>query len=202
MTRHKEGPFLLSEEMLCQPHDIIIHPYTLPTVFDNSPEAEEAAARIISFSQQEKEWVGVSHLQLLGQMSVDEQANRRFFARRKKYKQAQRCSSTTTPCHTLIYYTLCVLTIGLFGLCAKRFKRRPRNPVRGEIPHSLIYADGISLVIQGINKLVRTGYLRQQVIRQGSKTHTVYFPTLKLIKRIMHKQGITAKKTSLPPRAS
>ena len=54
-----KGLFSVEETMPCLPKDISIGHYFLPNTLGRS-EREEAAARIISFSHQLDQWVGVS----------------------------------------------------------------------------------------------------------------------------------------------
>ncbi len=59
MNQVQEGLFMVEEQMPCSPKAIIIHYYSLPSTLDRA-EQEEAAARILLFSQQLNRWVGVS----------------------------------------------------------------------------------------------------------------------------------------------
>ena len=59
MNQIKEGLFEVEEQMPCSPEAIAVCHYVLPSTLDGV-EPEEAAARIISFSQQLNQWVGVS----------------------------------------------------------------------------------------------------------------------------------------------
>ena len=59
MKKVQEGCFAVEEAMLCNPRDITVRKYFLPATLGRA-EAEEAAARVLSFSQQLDQWVGVS----------------------------------------------------------------------------------------------------------------------------------------------
>lgn len=181
MTKHKkEGIFPMSEKMPCQPRHIVIKdPYMLPVVFDNNLEAEEATARIISFSQQAKEWVGVSWQRLLSIMKTDKEAHKRH---REQERQELRRSLTERKKRW--YHSLGAPFCWLY--------RRPfqsRREKKLALPLSGTYAYGFSFVRRGLRFLISGGWLRAE--RHGG--NTVYFPTPKLIKRIMRKYDIIAK---------
>jgi hypothetical protein len=65
MKQVQSGLFAVEKQMPCTPRDIKVWGNRLPNTFENaekknSAEMEEAAARIVSFSQQLDQWVGVS----------------------------------------------------------------------------------------------------------------------------------------------
>ncbi len=62
--------FLMEEQMPCSPKEIVIRHYVLPSMLENS-EQEEAAARLISFSQEFDKWVGVSWRYLAEKIEED-----------------------------------------------------------------------------------------------------------------------------------
>lgn len=165
MTKHKEedGIFPIHAKMPCKPRQIRIERYTLPVVFDNHLEAEEAAARIIFISQQKRRWVGVSWQCLLSIMKADIAANDRRFEQNKHIKQER------TSWFSFLW-----------------FKRRPKEIV---VPVSGIYTYGLSFVRRGLRFLLDSQWLCQEV-HHGN---VVYFPTPKLIRRIMRKHNISAK---------
>ena len=70
MNEVKKGLFSVEEAMPCQPRQIRIGHYFLPSTLGRS-EQEEAAARIISFSHQLDQWVGVSWPKIVEMMKAD-----------------------------------------------------------------------------------------------------------------------------------
>ena len=169
----------MSEKMPCQPHHIVIRdPYMLPVIFDNL-EAEEATARIISFSKQEREWVGVSWQRLLSMMKADKETYERH--REQERRELRR---SLTERKKRWYHSLGAPFCWLY-----RHPFRSRREEKITVPLSGIYAYGFSFVRRGLRFLVSGLWLRAE--RYGS--NAVYFPTPKLIKRIMRKYGPIAK---------
>ncbi len=75
MDQEQEGLFVIEDQMPCSPEAITICQYVLPSTF-NKAEQEEAAARIIFFSQQLGRWVGVSWRRIAEIMQNDYDAYR------------------------------------------------------------------------------------------------------------------------------
>lgn len=76
MTIHNgDGLYVLTGEMPCAPADLKFMRYMLPRVLvnvvDDAAEAEEAAARIIAFSQDAGRWVGVNFKAIGTQYNTD-----------------------------------------------------------------------------------------------------------------------------------
>ncbi|MFH1354317.1 MAG: hypothetical protein ABIH36_03425 [bacterium] len=182
MIRHKKdkGIFPVLEKMPCRPRQIKIEPYTLPTVFDCNLEAEEAAARIIFFSQRKNKWVGVSWQHLLAIMKDDIAANNHRFALKQQVKYEERRWDEQ---QRRWYHSLC----SLFRRLRSWFS--PANPKEPDVPVSGIYSYGLPFMRHGLRFLLNGQWLRQEIHRGN----TVYFPTAKLIGRVMRKQGIIAK---------
>ncbi len=70
MNQVQEGLFAVEEHMPCSPSAITVYHYALPSTLERA-ECEEAAARILTFSQQLDRWVGVSWLRLVEMMQKD-----------------------------------------------------------------------------------------------------------------------------------
>lgn len=164
MIKHKEeGIFPLHDKMPCKPRQIKLEPYTLPIVFDGNLEAEEAAARIIFFSQQERKWVGVSWQHLLAMMKADIAANDQRFEQEKRARQ---------KCASWFHFW--------------PFKSKPKEIV---VPVSGVYSYGLSFVRRGLRFLLDGQWLHQE----KHNGNMVYFPAVKLIRRIMRKYDIIAE---------
>lgn len=180
MTKYKkEGIFPLSEKMPCQPRHVVIRdPYMLPIVFDNNLEAEEAIARIISFSQQERAWVGVSWQCLLSMMKKDREAHKKH-----REQERQELKRVLTKRQKRWYHSL---GASLCWLYHRLF--RPRQEKKLAVPLSGIYAYGFSFVRRGLRFLVSGAWLRAE----RHDGDVVYFPTAKLVRRVMRKHGIAS----------
>lgn len=169
-------------QMPGKPGDIHICPWTLPGVQFHSPDAEEAAARIIHFSKQCGQWIGVSRTQLK-QMMDEEIRQRQLYECRQEVRRVQtERQMAVAGRHRL----LCNLTLGVYG----RFKLQP-EPIEPELlvptehPCSGIFECGESYVWTGIKNLVRSGFV---VVHQDGNGG-VFSPTPKLIGMIKKVQG-------------
>lgn len=154
----------MNEKMPCEPSDICIWRWALPSVLGHA-ESEEAAARIIHFSQQLGRWVGVSWKKL-GLMIKED------LRKEKEGEQAD-----------------------------KRFDEEEENSVvetadlpEIEIPLSGIYIYGPKFVAKGIYDLVEKDFLRMSVVGEGDDARDVFYPTPKLVERIMMIQGAADSK--------
>lgn len=157
---NNEGLFEMSDEMPCDSRDICIWRWALPSVLGHA-ESEEAAARIIYFSQQLGRWVGVSWKKLglmikedLRKETEEEKAGRCFY-------ESEKSSIVETG-------------------------DLPEN----EIPLSGVYVYGPQFVVKGIHDLLEKGFLRMSTEGEGDDAYDVFYPTPKLVERIMEVQGI------------
>lgn len=187
MKQIVDGCFALDEPMPCNPGDIRLWRWVLPSTLDHA-EPEEAAARILHFSQQLDQWVGVSFALLVKMMREEfNEANRLQAARRHNREEERRHHEALVK-----YYLLSVVTLGLYAL----FVWRPTKCVEAlpdvNLPFSGIFAFGPEFVIRGIRDLVKRDFLRLHTVGKGDNASDVFFPTPQLVTRIMEVQGIAA----------
>ena len=169
------------QQMPCSAADIRIGLYVLPGTLDRM-EREEAATRILRFSKELDQWVGVSWGRLLEQMQeeVDEQQ-----AHQEKVEQHYVVADELRK-----YRFRNFLTFGLYSHFAEK-------PVVLEVPEynapfTGIFLWGVNHVVTGIHELIEAGMLRLET-KEGSENEEaldVFFPTPSLIQRIMQKQNI------------
>ena len=168
--------------MPCSPNDIGILHYALPETLGRF-EGEEAAARIISFSQQLDQWVGVSWRRLAQMMQAEfdasrsvEEARSHNFHERERIKRAGRR-----------YIKRSILTLGIYALFVAKPTAQLREVPDVTLPLSGIFVTGPGHVVTGIRELIGEGFLKL-VTREGFGD--VLFPTPELLSRIMQRQGV------------
>lgn len=165
--------------MPCQPRNLHFPRYALPNTIGKM-ESEEAAARILSFSQNLNEWTGVTWLQILEKMKEEYEQERQLFdagiqerAARENYDQALRKR-----------FWLSILTLGMYAL----FTANPVEPVRKEskteIPFSGIYVFGFQHVLMGIQELLH----RQLVLVEEKDGVEIIYPTPELVQLALGKK--------------
>ncbi len=191
-----EGLFLGQEEMPCEPCELSIGHYFLPDTLGRS-EDEEAAARILSFSQEASCWMGVSwpHLQL---MMMQDLRNRQ-----EEDAWLQRRNAAWTAWENKVWWHSLYgwLSLGVYLLFAHRPPQPDIADPPGEDIFSGIWVCGGSHVISGIHSLLRKGMLKREIRIQYDKEVEVFFPTPLLVKHIMQKQGVKSRPywSCIPP---
>ena len=169
------------DQMPCSPDKIHIWYWALPDTLGRA-ELEEVAARILFFSQEAGEWIGVNRSAILTQVQEErDMCNRKESNYQDSLYRQQRYKTALEKYRLLCYYT--------FGLW-QRFVEEPINPGIIEIPDtpiSIVPCYGLNVITQGINLL-----LDQELLRVESDTfgERVFFPTPLLITRIMQVQKI------------
>lgn len=187
MNEVTKGLFLVEESMPCSPRKIRIGHYFLPATLGRS-EREEAAARIIFFSHQLDQWVGVSWPKIVEMMKADyekEKASRVKLDRRNErmevwFGQLNR------------HFWLCVLTFGIYALFVRKPERSTEKEEEPDMPFSGIYLFGSQHVVTGIQELLEQNMLKKVTEGEGEDAVDVLLPTPALISRIMEVQGVTA----------
>lgn len=193
MKRVAEGCFVLEEQMPCNPRDITVLRWALPatsgSVF-NYIGPEEAVARILSFSQQLDQWVGVSWLRLEEVMREEyEQIQKRRKERQQDPKLQEQYQRALAQ-----YNALCRSTFGWYGRLASKPSKPEDLPVQEEgydVPFTCLFFGGPEAIVNSIDDLVSHGLLKRQIEGKDENVVDVFFPTSKLIQRIMEAQGIT-----------
>lgn len=190
MIQVKEGLFVVKERMPCSPQDIKIWPYVLLSTL-NRPECEEAVARILSFSQELGQWVGVSLAELGRMIEKDYQALRRVEeACRHNFEEVQ-CIERAWRRRRLFS----VLTLGFYALLVSRPTTEMCEIQDENVPLTGIFLFGPYPVISGIQTLTQMGMLKHVREGEGDNVLDVFFPTPALITRIMKEQGVTSATT-------
>ena len=171
--------------MPCSPKAIAIYHYALPLTLDRA-EREEAAARILSFSQQLDQWVGVSWHRLAEMMQKEYETHRSVEeARSHNFDEQWRVQRAVRR-----YYILCALTLGIYALFVAKPTAQMREVPDAKVPFSGIFLFGPQHVVTGIHELIEKGLLRQVTEGEGENALDVFFPTPALVSRIMQKQGV------------
>ncbi len=187
MTELKKGLFSLEEKMPCSPRKIGIGRYFLPNTLGRM-ETEEAAARIISFSHQLDQWVGVSWSKIVEMM--EEEYKKDAASKEKLDRHNERMNLWFRQLHR--HFWLCVLTLGIYALFARKPDFSAEKEEEPDMPFSGIFLFGPDHVATGIHELLKQGMLKKVTEREGDSRFDVLFPTPALISRIMEVQGVTA----------
>lgn len=188
MKQVQEGLFEMSEPMPCHPKAIQVWKYCLPSTLDHC-EAEEAAARVLVFSQQLDWWVGVSWVTLTQAMQAEYALDRQ----RSGVNQARRAAARRYEWEMSHYRWLNIVTFGIYALLAEKpAKPDDEGLPEVQVPFSGIFAFGPNHVVDGIHDLLKRGFLRQETEGVGEEEQSVFFPTPALVERIMKVQGIAA----------
>ena len=186
MQEVQEGLFAVKEQMPCLPKAIYFRRYELPSTLDES-EQEEAAARILFFSQELGQWVGVSWHRLTEMLQKD------YETFQTAIKKQVRSLDEQEQIRLAIqrYHIFCIVTFGIYGLFAKKptIIQEAEVPLDENIPFSGIFLHGSRYVIIGIHRLVKKGLLRHVRKGESESALDVFFPTPALVSCIMKKQG-------------
>ena len=181
MKEIRTGLYEVEEQMPCSAADIRIGLYLLPGTLDRI-EREEAATRILRFSKELDQWVGVSWLRLAGQMQEEVAEQQAHLENVDKHHGAAE--------ELRKYRFRNFLAFGLYS----RFAEKPVVPEIPEYnpPFTGVFLWGAKHVITGIQELIEAGMLRLETKEGGENEEAldVLFPTPSLIQRIMEKQNI------------
>lgn len=144
------GLFEVEEQMPCLPRQIRWQQYLLPSTLGRA-ETEEMAARLIEYSVNAGQWVGVSWDLILGKIKED---LKNFDKANVELRRGKSDSKELLP------------------------------------PFSCIFFHGSSAVQSGMVDLIQEGFVR--FVEQPNPDKTVFFPTLKMIRKIAVAQGVIA----------
>lgn len=186
MIEIEKGLFVMEEPMPCQPRKIRIGHYFLPATLGRL-EQEEAAARIISFSQQIGQWVGVSWPKIVDMMKEDYEKNR-VYRETQLDRHNERMEAWFG--RLSLHFWLCVLTLGIWALFVRKPERKTDRQ-EPDMPFSGIYLFGPQHVVTGIINLIELNMLKKVTKGDGEDTIDVFLPTPTLISKIMEVQGVT-----------
>ncbi len=170
------------EKMPCLPSKIYILRWALPNTLDKS-ELEEAAARILSFSQKQNQWVGVSWSEIVNQIKTEYEID--IVA--KKIRTENNIRRQVYEIMINKYRLFCIITLGLWYF----LRNKPEAPLDVRVPNlplSIVPIYGLNAITQGIVALLDKKLIRIESSEDG-KEH-VLFPTPLLVKRIMAAQKV------------
>jgi len=188
MNEVKKGFFSVEESMPCPPRKIRIGHYFLPATLGRS-EQEEAAARIISFSHQLDQWVGVSWPKIVEMMREDYEKDKASQAKLDRHNELMEAWFGKLNRH----FWLSVLTLGIWALFVRKPERSTEQEEEPDMcPLSGIYLRGPQHVVTGIQELLGQNMLKKVTEGEGEDAVDVLFPTPALISRIMKVQGAVA----------
>lgn len=187
MNEVKNGLFSVEESMPCTPRKIRIGHYFMPSTLGRS-EQEEAAARIISFSQKLDQWVGVSWPKIVEMMKADYEKDKASREKLDRHNERMEVWFRQLRRH----FRLCVLTFGVYSLFVRKPERPTEKKERLDMPFSGIYIFGPQHVVTGIQELLERDMLRKVREGEGDNAIDVLFPTPTLISHIMQVQSVTA----------
>ena len=178
------GLFAVEEEMPCEPSDIRVTHYELPGAATlGRAERDEAAARILSFSQKAGRWVGVSSSRLDEVMDEEYAVSQVIAHARKSAKQAEK-----------VYKRLRILTCGLFPKFTKWPMLEVCEIATKAIPRTSIYFTGRGFVEDGLEELVESGMLRKvEVADEYQAGVHVFFPTPALVSLVSRRRKVVAE---------
>jgi hypothetical protein len=179
----ENGLFAVEETMPCNPQDIRVGRYDLPDTLQRA-EREEAAARIITFSQQVDSWVGVSWSRLAQMMREEFEEQKRWNdVRRQNHQEEWRFAAAMRK-----YRIRCIATLGLYALFATKPVKNLREVPLLSVPSTGIFICGPKHVIEGLRELVELGMLKHVQEGDGDTARDIFVPTPILISTIMQKQ--------------
>jgi hypothetical protein len=183
----ERGVYAVSEAMPCEPQAIRVPHYFLPGTLERS-EREEAAARVLSFSQQFGQWVGVSWRRIGEVVMRDLEAFQRSEKVRKHNFNEQRRAQEEKE----RYDNLCFWTLGIYWLFADKPAAANLLEVPNEkIPHSGMFMFGPQHILDGFIELAANGMLRKVTEGEGDDANDIFFPTSQLVSRVMERQRVT-----------
>ncbi|MDO8486233.1 MAG: hypothetical protein Q7S77_00855 [Candidatus Staskawiczbacteria bacterium] len=171
------------EEMPCLPSKIYILRWALPNTLDKS-ELEESAARILSFSQEQDKWVGVSWSLIINQIKTEYEID----VMSEKIRTENRLRQEIYGVMINKYLLFCIITLGLWYF----LKNKPEAPQDVRIPNlplSIVSIYGSRAITQGVAALLNKNLIRLELSEESKEQ--ILFPTPLLIKRIMQAQKIT-----------
>lgn len=171
--------------MPCNPKDIRIGYYSLPSTLQRA-EREEVAARILSFSQQLDQWVGVSWSRMVDMLNEDIKNFKEVNdAQKHNFDEEWRFSGAMRK-----YRTLCLFTLGLYAIFGQKPTKNLQEVPKKHLPFTTIIPFGSTGIVNGIHELVEHEMLKQVDEGEGDDAINIFFPTPKLISTIMAKQGV------------
>ncbi len=177
MKNNTEGIFPIQKKYPCDPIDLLIPEYTLGGILGRIGP-EEAAARILRYSQNRNEWVGVSWPRLSEGMQHDlhiiaalrQEHNKRIETRTRKKESPSVFSKV----------------LDFFGFTITEIP--PQHDSARRLPQTALMNQGTQVVINGIHELVEFGYLERVVMSKKGEQVSIYFPTILLVNTILKKQ--------------
>lgn len=181
-----DGLYEIEDEMPCQPSQIGVGMYFLPSTLGRA-EREEAAARVLTFSKQMNVWVGVSWSRLATMMQEDLE---KIIAANKLREQETR-AHWAYQAATRRYKKFATFTLGISTLFMEKPAPSQKNNDGDErLPFTIMSVFGPQAVINGVHELIADEMLKKVDVGEGDNAFSVFFPTSKLISRIMAVQKV------------
>ena len=183
MKEIQNGLFALEEEMPCPPRDINVYQYFLAIVSDQI-HWEEAGARIILFSKDVDQWVGVSWPRIFDVVQKDMDLHAKWWEiQRHNQEEGFRVARAQ-----MLYRLLSILTFGIL----KRFLRRPGAHLMSQtvqaVPLSTYFIYNPEVILENLQGLIQQGFIRCVKDGEGEDAVDVYCPTPAFVSHIMEKQ--------------
>ena len=181
------GVVPMSEEevaaMPCSPKEFHIMKWAFPGTFERM-EREEAAARIVSYSQKLDTWVGVTWAQLVEMMRQDHILAQTGHELQRQNELGQREFASRMRRH----WFFSILTLGIYALCVQ--KPAEFTPVPPpDLPFSGTFMYGPPFVAEGVHELIDRGLIRYVKTDEDEGRGDILFPTPALVARILEVQG-------------
>lgn len=177
--------FAESEAMVCSPDAIEVQEWMVPGV-DADDRVLEAMARILRFSQIAGEWVGVDLRVIVHLIDCELQIPRRIVEVRERNNLLQGFYRQDI----FWWWTLSFVTFGYARLHMSEPVMSPMIEYFPSLPASGIYRFGPKFVLDGLNKLVRSGHLMERQHGYNGDASIVYHPTRKLVENVAECQNI------------
>lgn len=169
--------------MPCETNELAILPYLLPARLGRTVR-EEAAARILIFSQEAGMWVGVSLRALAARMQDEMDRDREYRRQLVSIREAEEQETRRVAKFTVFYWLGIVLTFGILLFFTKKpVAKTFERPAAPPAPASLVPLIGSIPVMIGMRELVELGLIEhdRRTLDYRSAPEDVVFPTPRLV---------------------
>lgn len=157
-----------------------IVPWSLPRTFNDDERLEEAAARILSFSQKAGRWVGVSAKMLATMLVEDLEREAEVAEIRRRNQAAQDEYRREMKRYDALRFGTCGLWV-LFR--DPPFLEQEKNP-EDALPKSGIFSHGAKFVADAVRELEKKGFLLKEKVGKED----VFFPHPRLTEKVIQLQ--------------
>ena len=171
MKKSYRGIFPLNERMPCAPSELRLRRYALSSTVGIARSSEEIAVRILLFSQERGEWVGINLDCLMKSVKVELTRYVRAKNRKIHNGQAMKLFGILRAGHHF-----------LLRLCGRKSGSSKDFLVWESQPQTGVTLHGPEFVFEGLEDLQNNGMLR---VANG-----VFFPTSKLVAYVLTRQRV------------